>query len=69
MTTDTIPTTGPQAALLYTALGIAVDETRRQLEFKRPDVFRSAALKSMLAQFEAERARLATAFPMLLESI
>lgn len=54
-----------RASVLYAALDIAVEATRKQLTFKKQDSFRNDALKMMLGVYEAEKAKLAAAFPEL----
>lgn len=58
-----------RAVILHSALGLAVDSIKKQLGYKKQDLFRSAALKALLGQCEAERVRLEDEFPVLDKSV
>lgn len=53
-----------QAAVLYAALEQAIDVTKEQLKLKGAAPYR-AALNIQLAGYEAEKQRLAAAFPLV----
>lgn len=57
------PIDAARAVVLYSALGHAVEHVEKQLKFKVEDKMRTSALKTIKAQYEAERARIAAAFP------
>ena len=55
---------GSQAAILHSALTLAVESTRDSLKLKSSERF-AASIKGQLAAYEAEKARLAASFPEL----
>lgn len=64
---DTIQINGHRAAILYAALEQATEVTRAQLKLKSAAPYR-AAIGIQIADYEAEKALLAEAFPELKDS-